>query len=462
MLRRIRENWILIFMLSICTLLTLIYLSDATANVPVMDYWKYITHLVDDHFTYGTSFYDLWYYNGNNSIHHAPIQLALFLVNVRLFHHNTQIAMYCSAFLLCLCALIICKRFEALYKESSVFYKGCLSAIVLVCFCWNSYEILTLEFGFSFAMKMLFFFLSFILTDIYLENIADMKKNTCILACLYTFVITCIAAGYFVTYGAALSGIIIWDFFRKSNKEKREYFLSYCTLGFGMLAGVIIYFQNFSNMGSVKTSESIGIIKTIGEVLLSYVYAFGGMIMGPESSGKMIVVGGTIFALVQIFVIAVYFIQKQYRKTYLPMMLIAYVVILICELYVGRGRTHGVQYLSSSRYCFDYNWIIVGDLWIVNQSLSENIEKKGQFCKGLRYAFVALVIGSVLFVNAVEWKKAPYRKVYFNNLVDKVMHVDELSDEELLPFQDDAVSVREGIKIMKKYKLGVFHYSDNG
>ena len=53
----------------------LIYLSNATANTPLMDYWYYINDLLPSLFRGGVSFAQLW---NNAGIHRSPLQLMFF------------------------------------------------------------------------------------------------------------------------------------------------------------------------------------------------------------------------------------------------------------------------------------------------------------------------------------------------------------------------------------------------
>ena len=55
-----------------------------------------------------------------------------------------------------------------------------------------------------------------------------------------------------------------------------------------------------------------------------------------------------------------------------------------------------------------------------------------------------------------EWKIAPYRKIYCENLVEGINNIDNLSGDDFAPYQSDEQYVRKGVEIMKKYKLGIY------
>ena len=74
--------------------------------------------------------------------------------------------------------------------------------------------------------------------------------------------------------------------------------------------------------------------------------------------------------------------------------------------------------------------------------------------------------GSALFISIgifltdyKEIKIQNYRKIYCDNLINMMLNIEEYSDDELAVFQaGDPNLVRDGVELMKKYKLGIFHY----
>ena len=55
-----KENIIFVSVLGLLFLFQLIYVSNATINVPVMDYWRYINNYVDKCFMGGVTFNELY------------------------------------------------------------------------------------------------------------------------------------------------------------------------------------------------------------------------------------------------------------------------------------------------------------------------------------------------------------------------------------------------------------------
>ncbi|MBR2852684.1 MAG: hypothetical protein IKE81_00020 [Clostridia bacterium] len=449
-------KYLAILLLFYCS--TVIYLSNATANVPMMDYWKYITMLVDKAFTKGISFNDLWNYNGNGNIHRVPFQLWTFLLNASVFHLNTQIAIYAAPVVTAVTMVLIYRRTRRVFEENIWYWAG-ITLVTAFCFSWNAFEILTLEFSFAFAVRKLLFIVSFFAVNSFLTETEKNKQHAIEIAILFLFTITCFSGAYFAAYGLALSIVIIWDFFRKNREERKKYFFSYIIPGLGLLAGLFLYVYQ---MDSTSTA-SLGItfsFRMIIDFVKALTMAAGGMLAGAESPTNLITIAGIIFLAAQAVLLIVFFYQKQYRQSYIPIIISLYVFFLVAELLMGRGNIFSVRYLASSRYLFDFNLIVIADVWIILQSLRQEGKQKPILKKCLSCALMIYLGLGALLVYSSEWKTAPYRKLYYDNLAETLIHADEATDEQLLYYQDDVESVRKGIEIMKKYDLGVFRYTE--
>ena len=141
------ENGLYILILTFCFLGMLIYVSEASSNVPIMDYWKYLDTLGDKLFKGGVSFSDIYNING---VHRSVYQLVLFLINVKIFHWNTQISMYLSPIVMVINSIIFRKYIFIANTNAEKKYKDILSIIVtLMIFSLGPYEIIAQEFSLS-------------------------------------------------------------------------------------------------------------------------------------------------------------------------------------------------------------------------------------------------------------------------------------------------------------------------
>ena len=83
-----KENRIFIWALILGLFFQLVYLSTASTNVPLMDYWQYINMFVEKMNNGGLTFADIWQ---NYGIHRSPLQFLYFIMNVRIFHLNVRV-----------------------------------------------------------------------------------------------------------------------------------------------------------------------------------------------------------------------------------------------------------------------------------------------------------------------------------------------------------------------------------
>ena len=454
----INDNSIFVFILCIFTALNIIYLMNSTSNVPMMDYWKYITFLVENMYKSGISFNELYYYGGNNNIHHVPFQLLFFLINTKYFHLNTRIEIFGGLVFIILISICLYIEFKKMFYnkiDSQIFLIAELT-IVSICFSLAAFEILTLEFSFGFGFRMLLFIVSFLWVNNFLTNTSVYYNNTLKLAGLLFVIITCVAGGYFLAYGFSMTLVIIFDFYKKSSEDKKRFFINYCILGLSMIIAFLVYMYNIKIPLDTNEVDGNNSGAALLDLIKSIVVALGAALCGPDHSTNYIYIIGFVFLIFQFMCFFIYFKQKQYAMSYIPMLLMLYVFSLIVELYLGRGTGFGVDYMMSSRYCYDTKLIAIADIWILMRYNGKCIS--GNIKKITINTAVILIFVVTMHTNYIEYKIGPARKLYFNDLIKKMYEIETLDDEELQNFQDSPDAVRDGVEIMKKYKLGVFYY----
>lgn len=455
MFKTIKENINFTVVLIIAILLMLIYVSTASSNVPVMDYWRYIDALVDKMYTQGLSFMDLY---SNNGIHHTPVQLFLFACNVKFLNLNTQAGIYLGVFGLALLCCLVYGEYKKLINKGRKTTWGMLSilAIMLVIYNLNQYEILTLQFAFMYSIRACVYFISFILTNRFLLDFQHKKDSVFALAALYAVVICFFSGGYFVAYAVSISLVIIWNYIR--NAEKRQSFPYYVVLGVGMLMGTLLYMHGMDMAGTGATTVNVSAgVQFIKGVLLM----LGTSLVGTTVSLKAIYLTGILQCVFHVITIFLYIKKGIYKRTYLPALLYLYTLFIMVIVWVSRAGTYDINYLTSSRYTCETGWLLIADIFIVGVVLSNVAMKKKvkKITKCVSLVIIAVIVINVTVSDVKEIKIAPYRKIYANELIQKMYIINELADEDLIQFQSPSVDyVRTGVDIMKKYHLGVFKY----
>lgn len=463
-LGKIHENIIFIIFLLVIFCGFSIYLSRATANVPHMDYWLYMNSLVEKMFHGGVTVDDLWTGNG---VHRSPLQLFIFLCNVRLFGYNAQIEVALGAVFSLLVALLVYREYKNNWmanfsNEKKLLFFVSLFGVLVAMFSLNQWEMITTEFYFSLEIRIISFWVSFIITNQLLKNKEKYGKYAIEIAIVYVFVI-CICAGAY--FGACMLSIIfaiIFDFCLE--KEKKKYMGTYFTLLAGLFVGTIIYMYNL-NLG-VSTGGLTIDFDFVKDFLSGFVLLQGASVFGfANFSLKQMFVMGLIICFIHLLCVVTYFYNKMYKVSYIPMLLGAYVVCFYMQIFISRGMQFDLTYLTSSRYVCDTLWFSVADIWILTAILQQckvnNVVLKMQ---SIKQAFLTLCLLSIIFFNVysncLEWKRAPYIKNYYNSVISLIERIDTLTEDEFSIFGYDSEIIKNDVRIMKKYHLGTFKYYD--
>lgn len=449
-----KKNHIFITLLSLFTIIICIYLSEATANVPVMDYWRYISRLTNKIYTSGLSFSDVY---NNNGVHHSPIQLILFGLNVKVFHLNTLVEIYLGAIVFCITLIPIYNWYCKHININNKMYWPFLICLMISFFSLSQWEILTLEFSLGFAIRQVIYVFCFLYTEKILRNKEVYGKYVIDFA-FVLIVVICSNSAYFVAFGAALSLVIIFDFLSNRMENRRKYLPQYIILGGGMFLGLILYYS----LGNVESKgATIFRIPNLKEIIKGILYIFGSSAVGDNSNQKFVLILGGMAIVLTVMCVTLYIKKHIYQETYFPIVLLAYGLFQIISIMIGRIGAYSAEYLISSRYSYDTKWILVADICII-AIWTTKIDKNVMIVTQDRLKILTIItclffiLMGILVNNRTEISIAPYRKQYFNNMIEKMIKIETLSDDDLADFQADPSDVREGINLMKEYKLGIF------
>lgn len=457
-----KENRAFIWCLLIALFFQLIYLSIASFNVPLMDYWHYINMFVEKMNTAGITFLDIWQ---NDGIHRSPLQFIYFLINVRVFHLNSQVEIYLGAVLMALTAVVLYRQMKKDIELNKKWIKGVLGGIIVIAvYNLNQYELINEQFAFSFASRMFLFLMSFLLTNSYLMNINGNRSYTFELGMFYIVVIESVGGGYFPAYVVSIALVLILHYCFKRKSDKKVYLKEYIFLLACLAIGTGIYLYGILGHGEITVAESISFITFIKDFLIGAIFMLGVSIFGFEFSNGVTFLMGCCIFFIYLCSFVTYFIKRYYERTYVPVLFMSYSVGAMGLIYLGRMGKYGIDYAFSSRYVCETNVALLGFIWIAAIYISD-IFRNNSRKKAINYCVAAvslLLLVGVVSSDYKEWKIAPYRKIYGENLIQSMKNVDSLTEEEFAPFQSTEEYVRGGIDIMKKYDLGMFYYDKDG
>lgn len=431
-----------------------IYISQASSNVPIMDYWRFLNALVDKSYMSGISFSDLY---SNNGVHRTPAELFLFLMNVKIFHWNTQLSMYIGTIIMAVYATLFYTVLKNVMTRKTTLNIG-VAFILLNVFSFGAFEIITQEFYTSFALRMLSFAGGFVIVENILKNTNNKFNNKTVLLILYNvFTICIIGAAYSMAYSVAVIAIVAIDYLktRKSTLDGIN-ICNYVIIIAGIVLGDVLYIYGLDI--SMNNSQS-----SMLELFVSFFKGFitinGASLFGSEVSSTIIYAGGILVTLIHVIAIYIFLIEKIYIKTYLPLTMYIYYFVFYTTVFMGRSG-FGVGYLASSRYIMDSCYALTADI-IVFCIAFEAKDIKNRLRKVSIIVCCCFIMVGIISTDYHEIKIQNYRKIYCDNLIHMMTNIDEYSDDELVVFQaGDPQLVRSGIDLMKKYKLGIFHHLD--
>ena len=454
-MKKTRSNILVVAGILIMSVFMTKYVTTASSNVPIMDYWGYLNALVEKSFSNSLSYDDLC---GNNGIHRSPMQLFFFLCNVHLFHWNTQISMYLGIVVQGFSAILLYQQINNKNKDSKEIVFFAL-IIILVLYSLGNYELLAQEFAFSFSIRVFFFILLCIIFSNLLRNEFN-YASFFIFFILLLLTVTGMAGAY--GFGLIFSFILVvlFHFFMKFFKGEKLNIKQIICYSICLIFPIVLY-SNGIDAGSTTVAQFDLYLFLKGLTIVA-----GTSLLGTYASTKMILIFGLVTLLIHSIALILYFMDKQYTKTYVPLLFFLYACAFYGMIFLGRSSTD-LYYLGSPRYIGDALFAFYGDIMVfANYIYNLQNKSKGTFFDGKKFLVLLcclIIVAGMIETDSNELSIAKYRKEYCDNLITMMENIDQYSDEELAPFQANSPDlVRNGIKIMQKYELGVFYAKKEG
>lgn len=438
------------------------YVLGASANVPMMDYWRYIVEFLEPLFEEGSVWEVYGKPQAGASHRNGGLTALFFLINAKYFGLNTQIEIVLGAvgtFIDC------CFLFYVFMKKTPFKRKWLNCGFILMAFALfniNQWEILTLEFAFSFSIRTLLILWSCHYFDsMHLQN----KKKISIIffvVAMY-FVVTTLGS-----YGPGLVGAFVFVsmvqlIVNKENRKRTSIQNGLVILV--MLIGLLAFFTGLSSGSGGNPANSLFNMIKDGRMVRAFFLMLGSSIMHIEDATatepiRRLMILGIILFILYMLALFLYFRRKMYEKTYMPLALMAYTACIILVISYGRIPMFGVNYVISSRYVCDTTIGLAGMLWIFLYEL-DNVswykEKIWAVVKGTTCVFAMLYLVLCLrYSYKIEMGIAPYRKMYCESLIRTIQNNEVLTDSQAAPFQSDTALVNKGLELMRKYHLGIF------
>lgn len=437
------------------------YIFFSVRNVPVMDTWRDIVELAPATMNNQLKFSDICKdYIG----HRNPFSRFCIVINILLFNLNCTVEPYLGMLVLIVTAFILASLFLKIVirvNGSGISNKQIIICIplILAFTTLNQWEILTLVFSFSFQVKILAFIAILYLLDREIVSGYNKTVNFFKIGILSAFVIYFLSQLYFAAMLIIIFLVFAFDILVKRREYKRK--LHAALLFFvPCFIGCFVYFYGLSSVAGATSISTILESFLNGNLLKSVLYMLAASILHQNTLQNMTNVAvsgvGILLCAIVVFAVVLYIKLEIYNITYFPAMLAGYGLLSIPIISYGRLQMFDLQYLFSSRYVCETRLIWVGCLFVF--ALSIFYKKRAVVISSTLLTFLLTIM--ILFTNSVEVSIAPYRGVYKDNLISIMKQEGieyEKDDSIFTPFQSTADTVREGIKIMKQYQLGIYH-----
>lgn len=451
--------------------LTIIWLMNAVIDTPIMDEWKFLSSDVNKMFEGTMSFSDFW----GTGIHRAFLASILTYINVKYLSYNTLLFTYTGVIFMFISAFVIYKVYKRSVTDSpnNIKKQILFLPVILTLFCFNQWEILTMQTSLTFMLRICVYLLIFSILDKWLINNTKSKY-------LFEFILfVCVSiVGVSQAYWPAMCGVIIISILfssfinRKSAARKDYKRLLIIILGIILFIGLYIV---ISMRGFVQNSEFDSIEKKslfsliFSPTLVKGVLLMLGATLRPNYDKYIFnnnindyILIGLVVLILLLAALFIYFKGKMYKKTLFPLMMISYGLISILFIFCGRVQRFGVDYLISSRYTCETILIIAGVVMIFAIKLNNIVFKNKYLKTTLCYVLILIPTVCVIYSNRSELRVAKFRREYRVNILNTMLNIEDASDEELSTFQVASPDVaRNAVSNMKKYKLGVFKYTAN-
>ena len=459
-----KEIWPILIVFTVLIGLTIEgieYVLTATANVPMMDYWRYIVQFVDKIYHEGVTLVDLWIPQEGAAHRAIGMPIFYFLANVKFFGLNTQIEIVLGIVALLINSFFLFFVYLKRMKWESSIAKCGFVLIALCMFNINQWEILTLEFSLGFMSRIFLILIGFYLFDTLQKK--QGSKLLVAISMLYMFMVACLAGSYAPGALGAIVFVVLAQIFLETS-DRWKLCAQNLMVVIGFIIGIVFFFNDLGGgTGDGAGARLIDMVSD-GSIFRAIFYMLGSSVLHVSSAqvtqdfSVYFDIGIVMFILYMI-AIFIFFKRKIYKMTYMPIMLMAYTACIILIISFGRIPMYGVNYVTSSRYVCETTLGLAGICWIFLYELQFicKYELKGSIKK----TFVSSLGVVFILINLktsydTEMGIAPYRRIYQESLIEIMVTNEQVTDEEASKFQYDTWYVNEGIDIMEEYDLGIF------
>jgi hypothetical protein len=148
-----------------------------------------------------------------------------------------------------------------------------------------------------------------------------------------------------------------------------------------------------------------------------------------------------------------FFAQRMYRTSWLPLALCIYSLLACAVISFSRFR-YGADYGFASRYTSQTILGFLGCYLVLVKALESRTNERGAI--GLVAAFCLTVATLQLATHVVQWQIAPHRQAYYREVTRVAATFEQAPEAELARLQVPAPAARQALPILRRHRLAFF------
>ena len=422
------------------------YLITSCGSLPLMDYWKggssYLNHILHEPFTLD------YIMSLPHQIHWNVLANLLDYLFVRGFKCNNYAYVFAGMLVVYVITIIIIVYYNRMLKCNNIIMDFCGVIICIIpIYNLNQWEILTLYCSVFFMLRILLY----ITMWIWLDRIMKSEDSICkaiVFGALSFLIVMFASQAYYPGFSASICGAILFNTIinKKINKSHIIIFVS-------QIFSVAVCFLTTA-LPSVMGENSIALSVMLKDYFRGFLFMLAATVVpnSVQTTYETCYLIGGFILIITLGAVYIFFKKQIYKRTYLPIILMMYALISIFVIISGRMYTYGFETLGSSRYVVETTLGVMGVMQIYWIDISS--EKNANCVTNV--ICIASITSAILFANNIEWKIAPYRKAYNDNIIYYAENIDEATDDELAIFQAPPEDVRELVQFMKENHLCIW------
>lgn len=428
------------------------YLHLSTRNVVIMDYWRIICQFIEPVMNGNLRFSDLWVSFGGQR---CVIQNILLVINIKCLHLNCVWESYAGMLVIPFTCYLVWSswikdnRHLGEQKSSKMVDMVVLFSAFLTLFNYNQWEILSLQFSLIFMLRIFIYVLALKMTSQLLKETPNISGSI-LLGLLVSFAILFVSE---LKWPILVVSLIIFQLIDALLK-KRVLIKQHMAIWIVVAISILVYSYKLNTNSTGGDMEFF--LKSIvnGAFLKGVLYMLVGVCM-PQSRVEMmseysILAIGVVILFIVLLALILYFKERLYDISYVPLALCIYGLSAIPIILFGRLSINDFIYLTSSRYTCETTLLLLGTILIYGMLLKKQKAK-------LFVVPIAVISLFMVFSVYSEFLLAPYRGEYKDNCINILMNIDDYDDDDLSVFQaNEPEMVRTGTDLMRTYNLNCF------